>query len=188
MAVDLLDPPVALPPRPHRSWLGRLLRRPAILPDPRPEAAAVRELLEDARSVLLRGWVQDAWFVVRDRRGRPRPIGPCHLGRLDRADVAAACLVGAVLQAARLRRAAGHSDAGDAGLAVDLLWHTLREPPGSTPTPAPSPAARAARARDLSRWNDAPERSREDVLALLDAAVLRSYPSAEIIRECATPR
>jgi hypothetical protein len=205
MAVDLLDRPTALPsrsrrrPRRFRPRLGDLIRRPPIVPPADGDTVAVQDLLEEARAVVQRGWVQDAWYVVHDRRGRPRPVGPCHLGRVDHAAVTAACLVGAVLQAAWLRQQAGElgrqageqgrqagelgRQAGElgrqtgeratAGAALDHLWHALHVPAGPV-APAWSPAERAARARDLSRWNDAPERRRREVLGLFDAAVLRA--------------
>jgi hypothetical protein len=178
MAVELLDRPTVSPtrsqPPPRRLRSGRLrdlLRRPPVVPLPVGDATAVHDLLMEARAVVQRGWVQDAWYVVRDRRGRPRPIGPCHVGRLDHTEVSAACLVGAVLHAASLRGAAG--ERGTTGAALDQLWHALRTPAGAG-APAHSPAERAGRARDLSRWNDAPGRRRDDVLALFDAAVLRA--------------
>jgi hypothetical protein len=184
MAVDLLDRPTASPsrsgprppcppwpPRPPTRRLRDLLRRPPRAPAPIGDPTAVRILLQEARTVVQRGWVQHAWYVARDRRGRPRPIGPYHLGRFNHADVTAACLVGAVLQAERLHRPA--AERGTAGAAVDLLWHALRTPAGAV-SAARSPAERASRARDLSRWNDAAQRRQEDVLALFDEAVLRT--------------
>jgi hypothetical protein len=73
----------------------------------------------------------------------------------------------------------------EAAAAVDLLdrptvSYTVYEP--VTPTscaaalaPARPPAGRASRARDRSRWNDASERRREHVVALIDAAVVRTH-------------
>jgi hypothetical protein len=178
MAVDLLDRPVDSPSRsrpcPRRlrpARLGGLFSRPPIVPPAAGDTIAVQDLLEEARAVVQRGWVQDAWYVVHDRRGRPRPVGPGHLGPVDHAAVTAACLVGAVLHVGWLRRETGGR--ATAGAALDQLWHALRVPAGAV-APARSPAERAARARDLSRWNDVPERRRGEVLGLFDAAALRA--------------
>ena len=136
-----------------------------------------RALLERARALIARGWVQDAFYVVRSRSGETRPVSPFGLLLLTRSDVVGACLVGAVAHAAgsvdrRDRR-------GQAAVAVDTLWQTLAEDPAAGVelaglADAAHPAARAARVRELARWNDEPTRSREDVLGLLDRAVSRT--------------
>jgi hypothetical protein len=136
-----------------------------------------RALLERARALIARGWVQDAFYVVRSRSGETRPVSPFGLLLLTRSDVVGACLVGAVAHAAgsvdrRDRR-------GQAAVAVDTLWQTLAEDPAAEVelaglADAAHPAARAARVRELARWNDEPTRSREDVLGLLDRAVSRT--------------
>jgi len=46
------------------------------------------------------------------------------------------------------------------------------------PAGSPYSSARAARVRELARWNDEPGRTREDVLALLDTAISRMAPTA----------
>ena len=43
---------------------------------------------------------------------------------------------------------------------------------------APHPAARAARVRDLAQWNDEPQRTRQEVLELIDRAVSRTILSS----------
>jgi ribonuclease D len=68
---------------------------------------------------------------------------------------------------------------GQAALAVDTLWHTLAEDPSyerlpTAPYDAVHPAARAARVRELARWNDEPVRTRDEVLGLVDRAVSRT--------------
>jgi hypothetical protein len=166
MAVDLLDLPT-----PHHTA------------EPSPDSAAVRALLEDARTVIQRGWLQDAWFLVQGRRGRLRPIRPGHLGRIDHTKVTAACLVGAIIHAGWRHRTAAPGAPAPTGSALDAVWHTLNK--SATAGPSLSPWERAARSRDLSRWNDVPHRRREDVLALLDTAIFRTYGSTEILQECA---
>jgi hypothetical protein len=73
----------------------------------------------------------------------------------------------------------GGTAAGQAALAVDTLWHTLAEDPSyermpTAPYEAVHPAARAARVRELARWNDEPVRRRDEVLGLIDRAVSRT--------------
>jgi hypothetical protein len=168
----------ALPAGAERRRLGGLLppRRDPEL-DRIRQLEGVRAVLERARALVAQGWVQDAFYVVRGRSGEARPVSPFGLLLLTRSDVVGACLVGAVAHASgsvdrRDRR-------GQAAVAVDTLWQTLAEDPtaGVDPTgpaDAAHPAARAARVRELARWNDEPTRSREDVLGLLDRAVSRT--------------
>jgi hypothetical protein len=67
-----------------------------------------------------------------------------------------------------------------------MLWSELagRWPeavtgPGMLPTwDDPHPSARAARVRDLARWNDDPGRGKDEVLDLLDGAVSRIISAA----------
>jgi hypothetical protein len=160
-----------------RRWGGLLPpRRDAELERVR-QLEGARAVLERARALIAEGWVQDAFYVVRGRNGENRPVSPFGLLLLTRTDVVGACLVGAVAHASgsvdrRDRR-------GHAALAVDTLWHTLAQDPAydrasTVPADAVHPAARAARVRELARWNDEPTRTREDVLGLLDRAVSRT--------------
>jgi hypothetical protein len=177
---DTQAPEIQLPTRQtdtKRRWGG-------LLPPRRdPELERLRQLegaqavLERARGLIAQGWVQDAFYVVRGRNGESRPVSPFGLVLLTRTDVVGACLVGAVAHASgsverRDRR-------GQAALAVDTLWHTLAEDPSyerlpTAPYDAVHPAARAARVRELARWNDEPVRSRDEVLGLIDRAVSRT--------------
>jgi hypothetical protein len=179
MAVGTLDRPVRTetPPRRAPSLRDRLRRRssgPAA-----PELAAELErvhrlegataLLERARALVADGWVQDSFYVVRARNGETRPVSPFGLLLLSRSDVVGACLVGAVAHASS---AVDRSERrGQAALAVDTLWQTLTDGADASD---PHPGARAARVRELARWNDEPARSRDDVLGLLDRAVSRT--------------
>jgi hypothetical protein len=160
-----------------RRWGGLLPpRRDAELERVR-QLEGARAVLERARTLIAQGWVQDAFYIVRGRNGESRPVSPFGLLLLTRTDVVGACLVGAVAHAAgsvdrRDRR-------GQAGLAVDTLWHTLAEDPSYERVPvapydAVHPAARAARVRELARWNDEPARTRDEVLGLVDRAVSRT--------------
>jgi hypothetical protein len=150
------------------------LPAPAAGGDPGAEQRRVegtRVLLEQARALVADGWVQDAFYMVRGRHGETRPVSPFGLLLLSRADVVGACLVGAVAHASaavdrRERR-------GRAALAVDTLWEVLRQDPAERADTA-HPAARAARVRELARWNDEPGRSRQEVVDLLDRAISRT--------------
>jgi hypothetical protein len=164
-----------------RRWGGLLPpRRDAELERVR-QLEGARAVLERARALISEGWVQDAFYLVRGRDGESRPVSPFGLLLLTRTDVVGACLVGAVAHASgsvdrRDRR-------GQAALAVDTLWHTLAEDHAydrvsSVLADAVHPAARAARVRELARWNDEPTRSRDDVLGLLDRAVTRTIMHA----------
>jgi hypothetical protein len=188
MAVGLVAPDVAQDvvadiagaSAPPRRWFRRV--RPVGTPgdaeaDRQRVLADARALLERARELVAAGWVQDAFYVVRDRRGRPQPVSPLGLVLLTRGDVVGACLVGAVAHAAtgldrRARRA-------PAAYAVDALSATLAEREGRAPAPGTGhPAERAARVRELARWNDEPARQRAEVLDLLDRAVARTILAA----------
>lgn len=160
-----------------RRWGGLLPpRRDAELERLR-QLEGAQAVLERARTLIAQGWVQDAFYIVRGTNGESRPVSPFGLLLLTRTDVVGACLVGAVAHASgsvdrRERR-------GQAALAVDTLWHTLAEDPSyerlpTAPYDAVHPAARAARVRELARWNDEPARTRDQVLGLVDRAVSRT--------------
>ena len=177
---DTQAPEIQAPPRQadtKRRWGGLLPpRRDAELERLR-QLEGARAVLERARALIAQGWVQDAFYIVRGRNGESRPVSPFGLLLLTRTDVVGACLVGAVAHASgsidrRERR-------GQAALAVDTLWHTLPEDPSyervpTAPYYAVHPAARAARVRELARWNDEPARTRDQVLGLVDRAVSRT--------------
>jgi len=143
------------------SLLQRL--RDALRPSPEDRRAArlrrvgeTCEVLSDARAVVERGWVQGRWYAA----------GPT-------AGVGGACMVGAVVHAARRRHPRGADLA--AGPAIDALWDAWQESCGlGGPWSfgrAAAPDVRTIRVRDLTRWNDDPRRTREDVLGLLDLAM-----------------
>ncbi|MEU4419915.1 hypothetical protein AB0F81_04765 [Actinoplanes sp. NPDC024001] len=147
----------------------RAFQRPEPQPQPRPWRGRPEEayaVLEDARAVIARGWIQDHWFASR----RSGEFG----------EVAAACLVGAVVHAAR------QSGPGDpvirAGPALDYLWDAWQESRGLRAAGIAGLAAprelRMARVRDLTRWNDQPGRTREQVLGLVDLAASRAVMAA----------
>jgi hypothetical protein len=147
----------------------------------------VLEVLAAARSVIERGWVRDAWFAVRPRS---EPVGApaaarasASLSHLDRDDLVGACLVGAVVHAVRQRHPGdARAEVDGVGPVVDVIWDALQESrglggPGVAGRVA-APAVRAARIHDLTRWNDQRDRSRSDVLGLLDLAASRTIMAA----------
>ena len=160
-----------------RRWGGLLPPRRDAEVERLRQLEGAQAVLERARTLIAQGWVQDAFYIVRGRNGESRPVSPFGLLLLTRTDVVGACLVGAVAHASgsvdrRERR-------GQAAVAVDTLWHTLAEDPSyerlpTAPYDAVHPAARAARVRELARWNDEPARTRDEVLGLVDRAVSRT--------------
>jgi hypothetical protein len=163
MAVGLLEPTLTRWPA-GDAPAGAPAPEP-VGPAPDGRVAGARAMLERARALVEQGWVQDAFYVVRGRRGEPRPVSPFGLLLLTRSDVVGACLVGAVAHASSA--VARRERRGQAALAVDTLWSALT----GEPVVDAHPTARPARVRDLARWNDEPGRRREDVVALLDRAL-----------------
>ena len=160
-----------------RRWGGLLPPRRDAEVERLRQLEGAQAVLERARTLIAQGWVQDAFYIVRGRNGESRPVSPFGLLLLTRTDVVGACLVGAVAHASSSvdRRELR----GQAALAVDTLWHTLAEDPSyerlpTAPYDAVHPAARAARVRELARWNDEPVRTRDEVLGLVDRAVSRT--------------
>jgi hypothetical protein len=156
----------------RRSPIGDEVRVPVDTTVPRRHQDAVA-VLDAARAVVRRGWTQNKWYVLEAPGGRRRNFGPMSLTRLDHRQVVEACLVGAVLHAAWQQSPRPEY----ANPAIDALWHTLYEPagpPGADPVgPASSPPLRAARVRDLTTWNDRRNRTRDEVLGLLERSAAR---------------
>jgi hypothetical protein len=130
-------------------------------------------VLNAARGAVQRGWVQNAWYVLHGPDGRRQTLGPTCLVRLDHTQVAQVCIVGAVLHAAWQQSPRPEH----ANPAIDALWCTLYgtgEPVG----PVCAPPVRNARVRDLTRWNDEPHRTKEEVLHLLERTATRIVDAA----------
>jgi hypothetical protein len=128
----------------------------------------LRALLADASDLVKTGWVQHCWFSITDADGRTRRIGAPNLHELEGHPVTGVCLVGGIVQAA-----GGISRAGTQPVhhAIDLTWATLYDEQMRC---RPSPPVRLAHIQDLTRWNDAAPRTRDDVAALLTAASSRA--------------
>jgi hypothetical protein len=147
----------------------------------------VLEVLAAARSVIEHGWVQDAWFAV---RSRPQP-GATPVAARARSSVEyreyderlGACLVGAVVHAVRQRHPGNaRAEVNGVGPVIDVVWDAWQESRGlggaGVAGRVAPPGVRAARVRDLTRWNDQPDRRRGDVLALLELAESRTIMAA----------
>jgi hypothetical protein len=130
------------------------------------ELHAMDALFERAAEVVERGWVQGAWFTVVTRGGR-RNVTAYGLRAAENRPVVGACLVGAVV----------HAGGGPAAVktqlvrrSLDLTWHVLHADPDQRVQWCPGPDVRMLRLLDLTRWNDAPGRTRSEVVGLLVAA------------------
>lgn len=130
------------------------------------ELHAIEALLEQAVQVVSSGWVQGAWFCVEAGDGQ-RAVTAYDLRMADDHPVIGACLVGGVVQGA-----GGPATARSQLVqrTMDVLWHTLREEPGHPVRWCPGPRVRQLMLLELTRWNDDPSRSQDEVIDLLRAA------------------
>jgi len=185
----MMRPTDSAAPREHLAgapgWWQRVWRR---LMQP-PSAQLVLDqlnrqlaVLEGARAQLEVGWVQAGWWSVTSADGNQRLVtGYAAAGGGSPDHVDGSCLVGA------LARAGSPSDVGRAVDAVyDALWASRDQPgaprDGGLP-PVPAPEVRLARVRTLTRWNDRPGRTQEEVLTVVDRAI-----SATIMDLVSAPR
>ena len=164
----LLAPPrrVTRPTRRERRAERRRLRRLDALSAQLAELHAISELLGHAAEVVGQGWVQGAWFTVATASGR-RPVTAYDVRMDHDLPVVDACLVGAV----------AHAAGGPATVrsqvvqrSLELTRHVLREDDDRTVRWCPGPNLRAMTVLDLTHWNDAPGRTRGEVVGLLVAA------------------
>ena len=162
----LLDRLRARPSRRERRAERRRLRHQDAVSARLAELHAIRALLEQAVNVVDAGWVKGAWFTVATAGGN-RAVTAQDLDLLVDQSVTGACLVGGVVQAA----------GGPATVrsqlvqrTLDLTWHALREDPAQAVRWCPGPRVRMMHVLELTHWNDAPERTRADVLNLLQRA------------------
>jgi hypothetical protein len=129
-----------------------------LVPTLRPSVPAV------ARGIIERGWLQHGWCVD----SRPSRVARLLSGPPRPDEVEQACLVAALTVAAH-RGGRLVKVERDAMPWIGLAWRCL---PGTTGRPAPAlhgPRGTAV-IRDLTEWNDAPHRTRDEVLALLERA------------------
>lgn len=146
----------------------------------------VRVTLELGREAIAAGgWTQGAWFEVGSAVGETRPVEPADAYGLlrSRGSVAGACLVGTLLQLAE--DPDRPTSVADVWRCVDELYEAVHERMGHTARPAGLAyphETRRAHLGMLTRWNDAPGRTREQVLDLFDRAIGRT-----ILGSCAVP-
>ncbi len=141
-----------------------------------------RRVLEAARAVIERGWLQRGWYATAPPQPRSlaaRLLRPDRTPAIDQ--VQQACLVAAVTLAAD-GGGARPDIVGDAGPTLDIVWDALLEadsrPWIAATGRAAAPEVRIARMRELVHWNDAAGRTRDEVLALLDRAISRTILAA----------
>lgn len=127
---------------------------------------AIRVLLEQAGEIIRGGWIQGAWFAV-DVGGRTRTVSAPELRLTRDHPVTGACLVGAIVQAGGGPESVRSQPVQRA---LDLVWHSLREDDGQPVRWCPGPPARMMHVLDLTHWNDAPGRTRSDVVGLLQSS------------------
>jgi hypothetical protein len=164
----LIAPPASLtrPRRAERKAERRRLKRHDALSRQLAELHAIRTLLGQAADVVRAGWVQGAWFTVSTGGGK-RAVTAYDLPVVEDSPLAGACLVGAIVQA-------GGGPATVRSQLVqrtlDLTRHTLREDADRPVQWCPGPRMRMLGVLELTRWNDAPGRTRAQVVDLIQAA------------------
>lgn len=149
------------------------------------QLARERYALECARDVLVRdGWTSGGWFTVRQPDGSGdtvRTVGSVEaFGFLGpQAGVVSACLVGTLLRMADDPDQAPTT--ADVWGCVDELYEAMHEQLGHVSFPpgrAYPMEERRTRLRGLTTWNDAPGRTREQVVDVVDRAVARTIVAA----------
>lgn len=154
------------PGRAERRAERRRLKQHDALSGQLAELHAIRALLEQAADVVGAGWVQGAWFTVATAGGK-RAVTAYELPVVANHPVTGACLVGAIVQAA------GGPPTVRSQLVqrtLDLTRHTLREDTDRPVQWCPGPRMRMMGVLELTHWNDAPGRTRGQVVDLLQAA------------------
>src|SRR5215469_13371407 len=159
-----------------------------LMPGPDAELVLARlnrqlAVLEGARAELEAGWVQGGWWSVGLSDGTLRLVTGYAAagGHPDRVD--GVCLVGALVRAgSQLPDAASH-----VGRAVDAaheaLWVSWGHPGAPRLCGMSAPEVRRARVRTLTQWNDQPERTPAEIVAVVDRAI-----SATIMDLMSVPR
>jgi len=153
--------------RRERRIARKRLRRVDALSAQLAQLHTLRTLLEQATEIVRGGWLQGAWFAV-DMGGSTRAVAAPEIGLTADHPVSGACLVGAVVQAGGGPEAVRSQPVQRA---LDLIWHSLREDAGQPVRWCPGPPARMIHVLDLTHWNDAPDRTRGDVVELLRSSV-----------------
>ncbi|HEY0374853.1 MAG TPA: hypothetical protein VGC94_08650 [Amnibacterium sp.] len=131
------------------------------------------EALQAAEGVVAGGWLQDRWFAWRGADGRDRVAGSAGAHTVPLDAVTAACLVGALV--------AGSGGAASPVLrsSVEATWHALHRSNGPVDW-VRSPAVTEMHVRELTSWNDRPDREAAQVRRLLADA--RAVVDGELTR------
>ncbi|MCU1472556.1 hypothetical protein [Amnibacterium sp.] len=131
------------------------------------------DALQVADGVLAGGWLQDRWFAWRDADGRSCVAGSAGAHTVPLDAVTAACLVGALV--------AGSGGAASPVLrsSVEATWHALHRSTGPVDW-VRSPSVTELHVRELTAWNDRPDREAGQVRGLLADA--RAVVDAELTR------
>ena len=176
MLDSLIHPPVAEPTSLRTRFRDRRrLQRIDRLGARLARFDAVDALLVRVRDRLAAGWVQDAWFTTVEEDGVR-----LHVGTLRAAEGRAsdrACLVAAIA----IEALPGSITGPIAQRAIGTMWNVLHGG-GSAADWSTPPGVTAARAYDLVRWNDAPDRRQADVLALVDSSRTAVSRASDAVR------
>jgi hypothetical protein len=149
-------------------WVKRRLSRQLRLRDETSARLAelhrLADILNQAADMISGGWLQHGWFAYLDDSGQTQTVTAHNVHQMTGRPVVGGCLVGAVVQAGggmpNIRTQAVQR-------ALDLTWHTLFEVPARANHWTPAPEVRKHRVRDLTRWNDHPNRTAQQAEALL---------------------
>lgn len=185
MSVDVapLAPPRATPGRPRVNRRADRAERRRLATQDRlsaqlAELHRIRAVLTQAATVVSSGWVQHGWYSVPGSSGEQRLVTAHTMGVVDNEPISGACLVGAIV----------HAGGGPAAVqtqlvqrTLDLSWHTLYEDPHRPVRWCPAPAVRMAHVRDLTRWNDSPNRTVAQVGAFFTAAIDTTDAQRELV-------
>jgi hypothetical protein len=128
------------------------------------ELHRVAEILDQAADMIGGGWLQHSWFAYLDDTGQTQIVTAHNAHQMTGRPVVGACLVGAVVQAGggmpNVRTQAVQR-------ALDLTWNVLFEVPSQPNHWTPAPEVRRRQVRDLTRWNDHPNRTAPQAESLL---------------------
>jgi hypothetical protein len=155
-----------------------VLPPPEPIPDQHHELTQQLAVLEGARAELEAGWVQGSWWSVTTGGDQDHVDGVCLVGALIRA--------GTGTGTGRNSEAGGNSENAATGRAVDAVYDAVwasRGQPAQDRQLVPSPQVRLARVRMLTQWNDHPERTKAEVMTVIDRTI-----SATILALMTTPR
>jgi hypothetical protein len=142
------------------------------------ELYCIKGLLGEAAGVVSAGWLQHHWFAVTGTRGKRSTVSAYTIHLAADRPVSDACLVGSIVHAAG-GPSIVHTQLVQRTL--DLTWHTLYEDAHEPVRWCPAPPVRAAHVRDLTRWNDHPRRTADEVVGRLHTAQHHADVQTELL-------